>query len=65
MDDETYKIVRIFERGGRETLQTGLTLAEAKEHCNDPETSSATATDPEAVKLTEEKGKWFDAWYAE
>jgi len=62
MDDKTYKIVRHFQEGSSETIQTGLTRKEAMEHCNDPETSSHTATTAEAQKLTETKGPWFDGF---
>ena len=40
-----YKIVRFYQIGPRRrTIKTGLTLAEARAHCRDPETSSKTAT---------------------
>jgi len=35
----TYKIIRFRFEGSNTTIKTGLTLEEAKEHCNDPETS--------------------------
>ena len=37
----TYKIVRFYAPGqnkDNETMQTGLTLEEAQEHCQDPDT---------------------------
>lgn len=34
----TYKIVRFKFHGDKETARTGLTLEEAKAHCNDPDT---------------------------
>lgn len=35
----TYKIVRFYKDGRpRKTIETGLTLEEAQEHCQDPET---------------------------
>lgn len=68
-DDEpqTYRIVRFFQRDdlGREVIATGLTLEEAQGHCEDPETSSSTATGPEAAARTAECGAWFDGWNAE
>jgi len=41
-DEKTYMILRFF-RDGRpsETIETGLTLEEAREHCRDPETSTS------------------------
>tara|TARA_R100000152_G_C6781189_1_gene215182 strand:- start:5531 stop:5677 length:147 start_codon:yes stop_codon:yes gene_type:complete len=34
----TYKIVRFRFDGDHKTIKTGLSLEEAKEHCNDPDT---------------------------
>jgi hypothetical protein len=34
-----YKIVRMYFKGGRRTIKSGLTLEEAQAHCKDPETS--------------------------
>jgi hypothetical protein len=36
--EDTYKIVRFHKDKDQEIIETGLTLAEAKEHCNDPDT---------------------------
>lgn len=58
---ETYRIVRFYADRNRERriLRTGLTLEEAQDHCNDPETSSqTTTTDPE-------EGRWFDGYEKE
>ena len=62
---ETYKTVRGFFNGGRETLETGLSLAEARRHCKNPETSSRTCTDPKLVEMTQERGQWFDGYEEE
>ena len=36
----TYKIIRVYrDHYNKETIKTGLTLDEAKEHCSDPTTS--------------------------
>lgn len=38
---KTYEIIRFYAPGidrPNETIQTGLTLEEAQEHCNDPDT---------------------------
>ena len=56
----SYEIVRFRFKGENTVLQTGLTLEEAQAHCNDPETSSSTATDPE-----DEYGQWFDGYREE
>ena len=63
----TYKIIRGFfsDDFGNEVIETGLSLAEAREHCSNPETSSRSCTDPELVALTEERGPWFDGYEEE
>lgn len=35
----TYKIVRFYENGKKRIIDTGLTLEEAKKHCDDKKTS--------------------------
>jgi hypothetical protein len=60
-----YRIVRFFFRGNRRIIQTGLTLAEVQEHCDDPESSSTTATNPHARKRTTQYGPWFDGYEQE
>ena len=63
----TYAVTRMFfdESVPSETIETGLTLEEAQAHCQDPETSSSTATSAEAVALTEAVGPWFDGYEEE
>ena len=64
--DTTYEIVRHYKDGHpRKTLETGLTLKEAQEHCKDPETSSKTCESPKNVKHTEKFGEWFDGYEKE
>jgi hypothetical protein len=60
----TYKIVRFYQRdaNARETIETGLTLEEAQEHCSDPESSSRTCTFVRGILLTETRGPWFDGY---
>ena len=60
---DTYKIVRMYFKGGRRTIETGLTLQEAKEHCADPQTSSSTATGK--ASYTRRVGPWFDGYEKE
>lgn len=59
---DKYKIVRMYQRGGRRTIETGLTLEQAQEHCRDPETSSRTATSSKARERTRRMGPWFDGY---
>lgn len=59
-----YKIVRHYFNGGKRTVKTGLTLAEAQAHCRDPESSSSTCTMAALKRRTAERGPWFDG-YAE
>lgn len=64
--ETTYRIIRFFhDIGVRETVARGLTLAEAREHCSDPETSSRTCTELENVRRTKEHGAWFDGYTEE
>ncbi len=65
--NKTYKVVRKYqdEDLGDEEIKTGLTLEEAKAHCNDKESSSRTCTSAEGIRRTEEHGPWFDAYYEE
>ena len=52
-----YQIIRFFaDNRERQVLETGLTLEEAEEHCQDPETSSRTATEDNT------SGDWFDGY---
>jgi hypothetical protein len=60
--DRSYKIVRMYLRGGKRTIATGLTLAQAQKHCNDPETSSTTAKSAKAKAVTRRMGPWFDGY---
>lgn len=62
---ESYRIVRFYMKWPRMTLQTGLTLAEAKAHCADPETSSTTCRLARNVRRTQQRGPWFDGYERE
>lgn len=66
--DGYYRIVRIYENDpGRKHTVRGkarLTLAEARKHCTDPETSSRTCTSPAGHARTRLYGPWFDAFEA-
>ena len=62
----TYRIIRFYRDSSRRDYgETGLTEEEAQAHCRDPETSSRTATSPEAVRRTERFGPWFDGYTEE
>lgn len=53
----SYKIVRFYsDNRERRTIETGLSLAEAQSHCQDPETSSQTTT------TDTDPGTWFDGY---
>ena len=65
-EDATYEIVRFYKDGHEpEVVERGLSRDEAKEYCEDDETSSKTCEKPENVKRTEEKGEWFCGFQAE
>lgn len=59
-----YQIVRFYQSAGirRRVIATGLTLAGAQAHCQDPETSSSTATGKTARARTRRVGAWFDGY---
>jgi hypothetical protein len=61
----TYEIIRFFRDGPNVVMATGLTLEEAQAHCRDPETSSITATEESALRLTAVAGPWFDGYQEE
>ena len=62
---ERYKIVRMYFKGGRRTIETGLTLEQAQAHCQDPETSSSTCTSSKKKAITKRMGPWFDGYESE
>ena len=64
---DRYKIQRLYFRkpGVRRTLDSGLTLEQAQEHCRNPETSSKTARSSAAVQRTRRMGPWFDCYTRE
>ncbi len=61
-----YKIVRMYQRDSsrrfQRTIKRDLTLEQAQAHCSDPETSSSTATNSIAGRITAERGPWFDGY---
>lgn len=62
-----YRITRFYFSTirSRRTIKRGLTLAEAREHCSDPETSSVTCTNEAGRKRTRLYGAWFEGFEAE
>lgn len=66
-EGKTYRIMRKHYRSEIETeiIKTGLTLDEAQEHCNDPETSSKTCKSRMALEYTRMHGDWFDCYTEE
>ena len=65
---QTYKIIRFFQSDAitqKKPVKTGLTLEEARAHCQDPESDSATCTKPAGVARTGRCGPWFDGYTKE
>ena len=61
-----YKIVRYYAGNhSPRTIATGLTLAQAQEHCSDPETSSRTCTSATGRARTRKMGPWFEGYVEE
>jgi hypothetical protein len=63
----TYKIIRFYEDRNtpRRVIKRGLTLEEAKEYCEDSETSSRSARALSALEETMQYGPWFDGYEPE
>jgi hypothetical protein len=65
-----YKIVRHYlgpivdghHQSFTRTIVKGLSLEEAQQHCQSPETSSRTAKSAIARRRTREHGPWFDGY---
>lgn len=69
MNEKLYSIYRFYEDNRpRRRLRKGLTLKQAQEHCNDPETSSRTAkqacngNEKAIQRWHEAKKHWFDGY---
>jgi hypothetical protein len=61
-----YKVVRYYLNGYRKrTIYTGLTLAQAQEHCSDPESSFKSCTSSAGKRRTRQQGPWFDGYTEE
>ena len=62
----TYAIIRMYrDSSKRDHVFTGLTLEEAREHCQDDQTSSSTCTNDVGLARTEMYGPWFDGYEEE
>lgn len=62
-DFETYRILRFYERDHpTEVIKENVSREEAIAWCSNPETSSRTATSPEARARTARYGNWFDGY---
>ena len=59
-----FQIVRMYHRDdvSDRVIRRNVSLSEAKQHCNDPETSSETCESPENQRHTEYYGPWFDGY---
>lgn len=55
-------MTRVDKRGGSRVIKRGLTLEAAQHHCQQPETSSRTATSARAKRYTATHGPWFDGY---
>ena len=61
-DSTRYKVIRMYFKGGRRTILSGLTLEQAQAHCQNPETSSSTCTKSAGKARTRRMGAWFDGY---
>jgi hypothetical protein len=62
-----YRIVRSYldKYPNHRTILYGLTLEQAREHCNNPETSSSTCKTEKGKRITRRNGPWFDGYQHE
>lgn len=61
----TYRVVRYYRESqamNGTVIKSGVSLEEAQAWCNDPESSSVTATSEAAQWITEQFGPWFDGY---
>jgi hypothetical protein len=60
----TYKIIRFYRDHPekRRIIARGLTLEEARAHCHDSQTGSATCTGAEGKPRTAKYDPWFDGY---
>ena len=61
----SYRVIRFYFKGGNRIIKRGLTLEEAQEHCNNPETSSSTCKSASSNRITKRNGPWFDGYEGE
>lgn len=63
----SYKIVRMYQNypGKTRTIKRGLSLQEARDYCQNPETSSRTAQLWTGRRVTARMGPWFDDYEEE
>lgn len=64
MENVSYRIVRKFVNSNRtRVIRRSVSLALAREHCSNPETSSKTCTTKAGKARTRKSGPWFDCFY--
>lgn len=66
-DFKRYNIIRFYQNDRRpRVMRRGLTLKQAQEHCNDPETSSKSKASLQSPKTQarydREQLHWFDGY---
>jgi|688.fasta_scaffold2624365_1 hypothetical protein len=58
-----YVVKRVFFKSGRKvTIHYNLTKEEAKQHCQDRESSSSSCTSKTGKARTRKYGPWFDSY---
>ena len=61
--DYGYQVIRYYQTTYKSrVIISNCTLAEAKAHCSNPETSSATCTKSVGKARTRKLGNWFDGY---
>ncbi len=66
MKEDSYRVIRFFCNSGcRRIIKRNLSRELAREHCQNPETSSSTCKGKEGKRRTRRCGRWFDGFEKE
>lgn len=62
-NERTYTVYRFFQGSTeKRVVYKSVSLALAKQHCSDPDSSSGSTMRPELIEVTRQHGPWFDGF---